>query len=206
VGTAGGQVTGRLLTAPDDEHPGEPVAGGELAAVTVGEDPVLRWYRLPFLGEPTVSAPECRLVAAWLELQPGYGEVECALTTAKPDHLQTPGGPLRHRMSGGATRPTTVIAAIGPLNAALRVVGVPGRDHPLAAVRLEVVPVPVAVTLQSTVAEDALDIEPTGDDLVARLTLHDPLPAAPGIRLRAICAAPGSLVLDTVRVTYRESG
>jgi hypothetical protein len=107
-------------------------------------------------------------------------------------------------MSGGATRATTVIAAIGPLHAALRVVGVPDRDRPLAAVRLQVLP--VAGILQPTAAEDGLDIEPTGDDLVARLTLRYPLPAAPGICLRATCAAPGSLVLDTVRVTYRPSG
>ena len=42
------------------------------------------------------------------------------------------------------------------------------------------------------------------DNLVAVLTPATPVPATPQVRLVAVCSAPGSLVLDTVRVTFRE--
>lgn len=71
--------------------------------------------------------------------------------------------------------------------------GLPDRDRPLAAVTLQVAGTP-----------DTIDVNPTADDLTATLTLQAPVDGAAPVLLRVTCAAPGSLVLDTVRVTYRE--
>ncbi|MFG1817867.1 hypothetical protein ACGFIF_29185 [Kribbella sp. NPDC049174] len=201
--TSGGQVTGQLLAATVDGRPGEPIEGGTLSPVQVS-DVVARWYTLPFAAAVAVPLPpeppapppqpsEERFVAAWLELQPGYGEVECSLTAGSPSDVLAPGGPLRRRLSGGATGGLTDIPAIGPLRAAVRVVGLPDRDHLIAATTLQVVDTP-----------DFLDVDPGQTDLQARLIMRTPIPATPPVLLRATCAAAGSLTLDTVLVTYRE--
>ncbi|HET6985310.1 MAG TPA: hypothetical protein VFI00_01800, partial [Kribbella sp.] len=201
--TSGGQVTGQLLAATPEGRPGEPIDGGTLSPVQVS-DVVGRWYTLPFAAAVAVPLPpeppapppqpsEERFVAAWLELQPGYGEVECSLTAGSPSDVLDPGGPLRRRLSGGATGGLTDIPAIGPLRAAVRVVGLPDRDHLIAATTLQVVGTP-----------DFLDVDPGQTDLQARLIMRTPIPATPPVLLRATCAAAGSLTLDTVLVTYRE--
>ena len=103
--TSGGQVTGQLLAATADGRPGEPLEDGTLSPVQVS-DVVARWYTLPFAAPgPPIPSPEPagaglrdrqeRFVAAWLELQPGYGEVECSLTAGSPSDVLDPGGPLR---------------------------------------------------------------------------------------------------------------
>jgi hypothetical protein len=195
-----GQVTGRLLTAVAGTpgatpSVGEPVKGGDLTAVTVG---AAGWTTLP-LGAPVKAilpalpqgGPQpADDVAAWLELQPAYGEVECALTVADT-HDDPPGGVLRRRLPGGGVTGLTEVPAIGPLRAAVRVVGLPDREHPLAA-----------VTLSVAGAVERLPVTPASDDLAATLTLAHPVDAHVPVLLQAVCAAPGSLVLDTVRVTY----
>jgi hypothetical protein len=202
-GTNGGQVTGQLLAATPDGRPGEPVEGGTLRPVQV-VDALARWYTLPFAApvavvmppEPPTEPPQLsdeHHVAAWLELQPGYGEVECMLTAGLPSDPVGPGGPLRRRLSGGSTGGLTEIPAVGPLRAALRVVGLPDRDHLIAATTLQVVGTP-----------DALEVDPGPADLRALLTLATPIPTTAPVLLRATCAAAGSLTLDTVLVTYRE--
>ena len=72
-------------------------------------------------------------------------------------------------------------------------VGLPDRDHLIAATRLQVVGTP-----------DFLDVDPGQSDLRVRLIMRTPIPATGPVLLRATCAAAGSLTFDTVLVTYRE--
>ena len=128
-------------------------------------------------------------IAAWLELQAGYGEVVCGLTADDSTAVE-PGGLLRRRASGrGVDALTLLPAPIGRPRAALRVVGVPKPAY-------------AAVTLQADGTPDGLSVTTTSDGLAVALTLSEPVP--PPVVLVVTCAAPGSVTLDGVVVTYRE--
>jgi len=207
---SGGQVTGRLLGTDAAGRPADPVKGGDVAPVTV-TDADQRWYTLSFPAPVTLPRPATpssgpapaagpavppspadagaeATVAAWVELQAGYGEIECGLTPDDPS-AALPGGLVRRRASGRGISPLTTIAALGPVRAALRVAGKP--DPAIAAVRLQV---------KGTA--EALDLTPTSDSTSAVLTLSQPVP--PPFVLQVTCAAAGSVTLDGVTVTYSE--
>ena len=226
-GTSGCEVSGRLL-ASVNQIPGDPVPAGELAAVTMnGGDSGWRTLALaaaievPFDAEAAaahvahpdqVAAPA---VAAWLELQLGYGEAVVAMTSSPPDDLVAAGAPVVRRLPGGGTKALTTINGLGALYAAMRIVGLPDRDRPIAAITLAVVG-----------PSDVVGVNPTADSVHALLTLAAPFvvvdPAGPRparlrpvlprpvlprpVLLRAVANTSGSLVLDTIQVTYREGG
>jgi hypothetical protein len=194
-----GQVTGRLLAVDDDGMPAAPIKNGDVTPVVVGDaDPA--WYTLPFADAVTIPTPKSdppppdqataeQTVAAWLELQAGYGEVVCGLTTDDSTALE-PGGLLRRRASGrGVAALTLLPAPIGRPRVALRVVGVPKPAY-------------AAVALQAGGTPDALSVTPTSDGLGVALTLSEPVP--PPVVLVVTCAAAGSVTLDGIVVTYRE--
>ncbi|WP_380168396.1 hypothetical protein [Jannaschia sp. R86511] len=205
-GGSGGQLTGRLLAGAAPGRPGEAVAGAELTPLAVTAT-APAWYTLPLAESVPVPAPA--LVAAeppppgsaappddgvglWLELQPSYGEVECLLTTTPVTDVAAPGAPLRRRLAGGATTAPTTVPAIGTLYAAVRLVGLPDRDAPLPA-----------VTMQVQGSPESLGVTPTADGVGVVLTLQTPVAAVAPVTLAVTCAAPGSLTLEEVRVTYR---
>ena len=98
------------------------------------------------------------------------------------------------RLPGGGTAELTPIPVLGPLRAALRVVGTPDRDRPIPA---------VVLGIDGTT--DVVGVTPTPDNLATRLTLALPLTVSGPVALEAVVAAPGTLTLDTVQVTYREA-
>ena len=194
---SGGQITGRLLAAGVPDKPGAPVPGGELTALTVSQSDAA-WYTLAFAANvPVPAAPPAPTtwddgVGAWLELQPAYGEIECLLTARPATDPTTPGAPLRRRLAGGATVPLTPVADLGQMLAAVRLSGLPDRDAPLPAVSLSV---PGSGT--------SLGATPTTDGVDVSLTLLTPVAASTAVTLEVVCAAPGSLTVENVQVTYR---
>lgn len=199
---SGGEIGGRLL-ADDGGRPGAAVRAGELTPLTVAGD-TDGWRTLSFADGvtlpqppepgPGAATPE-RYVAAWLELQLSYGEVQCRLTAAAGD-AAAPGAPVLRRLPGGGTASLTTVPALGPLGAGIRLIGLPERDRPLPA-----------VTLSVARSAEEVGVNPSGDDLPAVLTLQKAVRPADGpVELVATVAAPGSLTLDTVRVTYSEGG
>lgn len=205
-GASGCQISGRLLTSLDG-IPGDPLPGGELAGVAMGASE--RGWRTLMLGTPInvttllnvgaarqeggpgVAPPE---VAAWLELQLEYGEAICAMTSSAPTDAVAPGAAVVRRLPGGGTKALTTISGLGPRYAATRVVGLPDRDRPIPA---------VAFSLLGPT--DTVGVNPTADSVQMLLTLAQPLAVTGPVTLRAVVAAAGSIVLDTVQVTYRES-
>jgi hypothetical protein len=129
-----------------------------------------------------------------LEIQLGYGEATCATTSAAPTAVTGPGAPVVRRLPGGGTKGLTVIQELGPLHAATRIVGLPDRDRPIPAVSLSVAG-----------ATEVVGVNPTADALQALLTLQTPLAVTGPVLLKATVTAAGSVVLDTIRVTYREA-
>ena len=196
--TNGGEVTGRLL-ADLAGGPGEPIAGGDVTGVSVGPGDE-RWVTLrfaeevdpPVLPEPVDGEDPAR-TSCWLELQLGHGSVECAFTGADPGDSIAPGGLVRRRLPGGGTAALTDIPDLGPLRVALRVVGTADRDRPIPAVALGV-----------RGSTEAVGVNPTADDLLSRVTLQAPLAVTGPVSFDAVVAAPGTLTLDTVQVTYKE--
>lgn len=204
-GTSGCEVSGRLL-ASVLQRPGDPIPDADLASISLvsGES---GWHTLPLpaaIDVPTDAAAQAAHdadptnvappdVAAWMEVQLGYGEAICATTTASPTDANGPGAPVVRRLPGGGTKGLTVINALGPMFAATRMVGVPDRDRPIAAVTVEV-----------PGAADVVGVNPTADPVQTLLTLQQPLPVAGPVLLRCTVTAPGSVVLDTIQVTYRE--
>lgn len=226
-GGRGGEVTGRLLGSlhlhqadpgAPDSRPGDPLPGGELTPLTI-TDPARAWHTLA-LAEPLVPPPPpgCEdpdpahrtapghdpgpaSAALWMELQLGYGDVECGCTGADPRAELRPGGPVLRRLPGGGVAGLTRIPALGPLRAALRVVGRPDRDRPLPAVTLGV------STPGGPGAEPVeLEINPGGNDVQVRLTAAAPLDVTGGapVHLTVLACAAGSLTVAGVRVAYRE--
>lgn len=196
--TNGGEVTGRLL-ADLGGGPGEPIAGGDVTGVSVGPGDE-RWVTLRFAEEvdpPVLPAPvdgdDTPRTSCWLELQLGHGSVECAFTGADPGDSIAPGGLVRRRLPGGGTAALTDIPDLGPLRVALRVVGTADRDRPIPAVALGV-----------RGSTEAVGVNPTADDLLSRVTLQAPLAVTGPVSFDAVVAAPGTLTLDTVQVTYKE--
>ena len=51
---------------------------------------------------------------------------------------------------------------------------------------------------------EAVGVNPTADDLLSRVTLQAPLAVTGPVSFDAVVAAPGTLTLDTVQVTYKE--
>jgi hypothetical protein len=177
--------------------------GGDLKSITVGPGPE-RYYTLTFAEEldapalpPPASPPALGgppRISCWLELQLGHGAVECAFSGADPNDPSAPGGFVLRRLPGGGTAELTAIPTLGPLRAALRLVGVADRDRPIPAVQLSV---------RGTT--EAVGVNPTADDLATRVTLQQPFAvAAPPVLFDAVVAAPGTLTLDTFQVTYKE--
>ena len=207
---AGAEVTGRLLENADvggSGRPGGPVKGGELSPCNVSAG-TSGWVSVA-LAEPLALGEFSSngVVAVWLELVATYGEAEIALTEASvvvppptggpPSELDAPGAALLRRLPGGGTAAYTLVPALGSLQAALRLVGVPSSEQPLPAVIFAVAGTPAWV-----------GVSPTGTDTSVRLTLPEPsvshgrLP----VTLRAVVGSPGSLTLDRLRVTYYDGG
>jgi len=187
---SGGEIAGRLLASDDTGQLGEPLTGGELPPVQVrgGYD---GWQTLSFAAAVPTPAGAGPL-AAWLELAPSYGEVECSLTGAGPSSSPVPGAPVRRRLAGGGTAPIPRLGGYPELSAALRIVGRPERGRPLPAVE-------VAVAGAGAVA----GANPTSDDLSVRLGV-DPgvTPVGDLVPLVLRIAAAGSVTVDTVQVAY----
>lgn len=195
---SGGELTGRLLADVTD-LPGDTLDQSDITPLAVAPA-TSGWITLRFTKPvkipPTPATAELGappdLVGAWLELQATYGELDLGVTTRADGAQRT--APIRRRLPGGGTATVTVIPDVHELQAAVRLVGHPDRDRPIPA-----------VTLGVERADDVIGVTPTSDDLSTRLTLAAPLVATPAVTLTAIVAAPGSLTLDTINVTYKEN-
>lgn len=185
---SGGEVSGQLL-ADAEGRPGEPLDGGVLGAVRVEPSAAPTWTTLPLPGLlPLEAGP------LWLEVQVAYGSVEWALTSAAPDDPVAPGAVLHRRLPGGGVRQFPVLAELGPVSGALRLVGRPDVHRPIPLVALDLG------------SGAPVEISPSGGDVTVSIGVPAPVtPVAQRLVVDGVASAAATLTLADVRVRYKEA-
>lgn len=188
----GGELAGRLLAADASGRPGEPVRDGRVPPVSVPPaDP--GWFTVPF--DAPVPLPETAgETAIWLELVATYGAVTCGLTYSTDP--AAPGAPVLRRLPGGGTQPLSqFLGDPAPLRAALRIVGLPGDREPRPAVMVSVLDNP----------DVTAPADPTSEEVGLVLGYGEGIAHVDGVvPLSVRIAAPGSVTLDDVVISYRK--
>lgn len=183
-----GELTGRLL-GDADGRPGEPVDGGDLSSVRVEVGAAPQWTTLSLPAPIPLDG-----AVVWLEIHVSYGEVQWAMTRNPPEDPAAPGAELFRRLPGGGIRAFPVLAELGPLQGAVRVVGRADPNRPIPLLALDV---GSGVPLQVT---------PTGVDVAGAIGLPEPAaPVSNALTLDGLATASGTFTFADVTVRYRES-
>ena len=92
---------------------------------------------------------------------------------------------------------------MGPLLSAVRVVGIPDPNTPIAALTLNVGQLGDG---QPVDADAAVSITPSSEGVQAQIGLPSPVaPSSDGLTLLGVAAHSGTFTLDRITVTYQES-
>ena len=195
-GDHGGEIGGRLLldaaplTGADpgaEPRPGAPAPGGELTPVTIDPGDEVVWVTLR-------TAAPIGHEATWVELGLTYGTATWELTAADADD-DAPGTEVHLRRPGGAVRPLTTLADVGPLRGSLRLVTEPDDNRPIDA---------LSIGLGDAVAE-RVGLTPTTGGVAARFGKQGGTTVtAQTLTLTGAAAVAGAFTFADVRVTYRE--